>query len=309
MRRRAVLASVLMAPAAMAQTRPRIALLVNEGTRSRFAEDLRAAGIRLDQEAELDVVRYAGGDLTAAARALAARHPAVLVTSGSPAAVALHAAAPATPLVVLGSDPVALGLARSLAQPGGMVTGITILGPELDAKRLELLAETLPGQRHLAGLLLEGSPLAGVQAEAMAQVAQRLGRDLTLLHAPPLADAALAARLTAIGAGGLVIGASPRFSNIAAELAALAQRLRLPTACQWRAMAEAGCLLSYGPDLAVLWRRAAEMVAQILRGTPPGRIPVEQPSRFELVINLATARAIGVEVPLAVLARADQVIE
>lgn len=267
---------------------------------------LRAAGLR---DVELDVISIDGGSVEAAAAGLAGRRPQVVISAGSPASLAMHRAAPAVPLIVIGSDPIGLGLARSLAQPGGMVTGVSILGLELDAKRLELLAEMVPGSAPLGVLVLEGSPLAARQTDVFAQAAGRVQRGLLVHEAVPETVARAFSGLAAAGAGGLVVAASPSFSSIAARLAAHGVEHRLPMACQWREMTEAGCLFSYGPDLHVIWQRAAEMAAMILRGMPPGRIPIEQPTRFELVINLATARRLGIEIPDLMLARANEVIE
>lgn len=314
-RRPFLLAMPAVLAARQAQAMPaRIGVMVEDrGGSSRILHRLpamlAAAGIIPGQEAEFDILTVAEGRFTAAAAELARRRPQLVITAGSPASVAMHQAAPQIPLVVIGSDPVSLGMARSLAQPGGMVTGFSIFGLELDSKRLDLLAEMVPGSSALGALVLRGAPLGMMQADAFTTGAARLRRRLDLREALPETVATAIADIAAAGAAGVVVAASPRFSAIAAELAALALTHRLPMACQWREMAQAGCLFSYGPSILAIWQRAIEMAAMILRGTPPGRIPLEQPTRFELVINLATARALGLTIPDLMLARADELLE
>lgn len=309
--RRALVALPVFAALPVHAAAPRIGVLVEGGGGShrilpRLPAMLLAVGLR---DAELDVVAVEAGRFDAAAASLAGRRPQVVISAGSPASVAIHRAAPDVPLIVIGSDPIALGMARSMAQPGGMVTGFSILSLELDAKRLELLAEMVPGAAPLGALVLEGAPLGEAQASAFAQAAGRAQRQLMMREALSETVASAFSGFAAAGAGGLVVASSPRFSAIANRLAALGLHHRLPMACQWRAMAEAGCLFSYGPDLHAIWQRAVEMAAMIFRGTPPGRIPLEQPTRFELVINLVTAGRLGIEIPDLLLARADGLIE
>lgn len=308
----ALLAAAAPIPALAAQARIGV-MVESHGNSHRILphlpDMLQAAGLAPSQLPEIDIVAVEGGRFAEAAAGLAARRPQVVIVAGSPASVAIHRAAPNVPLVVIGSDPIALGMAQSLAHPGGMVTGISIFGVDLDGKRLELLAEMVPGASPLGALVLEDAPLAAAQAEILARTAAARHRRLELREIRPAAAPEAFASIAAAGAGGLVVASSPRFAANATALAALGREHRLPMACQWREMAEAGCLFSYGPSLRAIWRRAVEMVAMILRGTPPGRIPLEQPSRFELVINMRTARAIGIEIPDLLLARAEEVIE
>jgi putative ABC transport system substrate-binding protein len=157
--------------------------------------------------------------------------------------------------------------------------------------------------------MLEGAPLRAEQEAALHQAAAQLGRALQIFFTREAVAPALFEQIAAAGVGGLVVSASPALFDQAGQLAGLAAAHDIPLACQWREMTEAGCRLSYGPDRTLAWRRIAAMTGEILRGTPPHRLPIERPTRVELVLNGGTARRLGLDLPVNLLARATEVIE
>jgi putative ABC transport system substrate-binding protein len=209
--------------------------------------------------------------------------------------------------MLTGEDPVAAGWVASLARPGRNITGLVLLGPELDGKRLELLHEAVPDRRRIAVLMEPGVTRTSV--EAMQPVAQALGLELLIVPVRNDNYAAAFETIRSLSADALAIPTSTQLLRDVAKITPLATEHRLPTICQWAEMAHAGCLISYGASLADLRRRSAHYVARILRGTPPGDLPVEQASVFDLTFNLRTAKALGIQIPAALLARADEVIE
>jgi putative ABC transport system substrate-binding protein len=239
-----------------------------------------------------------------------AERPEVMIAVSNPVAHAIRALDPAMPIVMgfAGTDPVADGLAASLGRPGGSVTGVVMLAQELDLKRLELLRLALPGAQRIG--FLAGSTFAPGRVPAMVAAAARMGVELVPASAglPESLGPAFAA-LRAAGVQAVVVASFPGFSGQAAALAELAAEAALPTICEWRSMAEAGCLISHGPLSEELRRQVARQVARILRGQPAGEIPMIQPERFETIVNLRIARRIGVELPPLVLAAAQEVIE
>jgi putative ABC transport system substrate-binding protein len=249
------------------------------------------------------------GRLRQMAAEIAAARPDVVVAVSNPAAHALRAITPTVPIVMgfAGADPVADGLAHSLARPGGSVTGVVMLAEDLALKRLGLAREALPRARRIGYL---APPITAARVAAIEAAARSLGAELVLVQAAgPEGFAPAFAALRDGGADALVVGSSPDFAANGADLAARAVRARLPAVCEWRDMAEAGCVLSYGYDRAALYRRVAGYILRVLRGEAPGSLPMERFDRFELVANLAAARALGVELAPLVLARADEVIE
>jgi putative ABC transport system substrate-binding protein len=237
--------------------------------------------------------------------------PDVVVAVSSPVIRMLASAGPNVPVVAafFGSDPVAEGMAVSLGKPGGRITGIAMLSETLDAKRLDLLSETLPELRRVA-VLAGRPPRHDANVAAMQEAAQRLRLELTVFEADtPDEYPAAFERMRAQRAQALVIASAPDFYRDAAVLAKAATNVGLPTICEWREMAESGCLLAYGPINADLTRRIAAYIVQILRGVPPGELPIEAPTRFDFTLNLKTAASLGLRLPPAALIRADEVVE
>jgi putative tryptophan/tyrosine transport system substrate-binding protein len=231
----------------------------------------------------------------------------VIVASGSPSVLAAKNATSTIPVVFVAAiDPVAAGVVLSLARPGGNFTGLTGVNTDLIGKRLELLKELLPKLSRIAILVRETSPVAAQyvkEAELAARALRASLQVLTVRQPRDLEEAFSAAR----GASAVLWGDDPVFTTHRTQIAELGLKHRLPTVSGIKVVAEAGALLSYGPE--DLFPRAAIYVAKILRGAKPADLPVEQPTKFELVINLKTAKVLGLTIPPSVLGRADQVIE
>jgi putative ABC transport system substrate-binding protein len=235
----------------------------------------------------------------------------VIVTAGTPAALAVKRATTTTPLVMIAvGDPVGTGLIASLARPGGNVTGLTSIAADLEGKRLELLREVLPKLAHVAVLWNPASPFQVVaerEVRAAAHVLQLRIQSVGVQTAATL-DQALET-MARERPGALVVLADRLFLHNRAPIMAFASRHRLPGVYAYRELVEAGGLMSFGPSYADMHRRAATYVDKILKGAPPADLPVEQPAKFELVINLKAAKALGLTIPPAVLARADEVLQ
>jgi putative tryptophan/tyrosine transport system substrate-binding protein len=233
----------------------------------------------------------------------------VIVASASSAGIAAKKATTTVPIVFTSlSHPVEIGLVKSLARPGGNITGLTVNVAAHAGKRLELLRELVPTLRHVAVLTHPGHPTDPVQRKEMEEAARALGLQLnpTAVRGPEDFEAAF----KAVGrADGLVHIDTPLFTTHRARLAELAAKSRLPAIWANRAVVEAGGLMSYGTYIPALFRRAATYVDKILKGARPADLPVEQPTKFELVINLKTAKALRLTIPPSLLLRADQVIE
>jgi putative tryptophan/tyrosine transport system substrate-binding protein len=237
------------------------------------------------------------------------RHVDVIVTYGSAAAV-LEQATTTIPIVLaVAFDPVSAGLVSSLARPGGNVTGMSIQQPDLVGKRLELLREVIPQLRRLAIMANANYAPPMLEAERVRATAHALDLEAARLEIWRSEEIAPAFEAISGKADALYVVSDALIAANRTLIVTLALSARLPTILSYRDYVEAGGLMSYGPNYADLFRRAAEMVDKILNGTKPSDIPIEQPSKFELVINLTTARAIGLTVPLTVLTRADEVIE
>jgi putative ABC transport system substrate-binding protein len=236
----------------------------------------------------------------------------VIAAGPTPPAVAAKNATRNIPIVMTAvGDPVRLGLVASLARPGGNVTGVAFdVGLEVFAKGLELFREAIPKLRRVAVLSNPTNPAQPVAIQDVTAAARSLGLQLHLMEAasPDVFDATFAA-MAKDRVDGVVILTEPMFLVNRARLAALAMQHRLPSMYAVRESVEAGGLMSYGPSLADSYRRAAVFVDKILRGAKPSDLPVEQPTRFELVISQKTAKALGVTIPRSLLLRADQVIE
>jgi putative tryptophan/tyrosine transport system substrate-binding protein len=235
----------------------------------------------------------------------------LIVTRGSLFTGAVKAATSSIPIVFIAhADPVGSGHVASLARPGGNITGLAILQTELGAKGLEILRSVGPTVTRIAVLWHPGTPSAAPGLKALEEPARRLRLELQPVGArgPAELEGAFAAMARA-RAQGVIVLATPIFFGERQRLGELAIAHRLPTMFQIRDYAEAGGLMSYGGDLADLYRRAAILVDKILKGAKPGDIPIEQPTKFELIINLKTAKALGLTIPQSLLQRADQVIE
>jgi putative ABC transport system substrate-binding protein len=258
--------------------------------------------------------RWADGHydrLAALAADLVGRKVNVIVTQGVPALLAAKNATATIPIIFsTGDDPVAIGIVASLARPGGNLTGVSILVGELMPKRLELISELVTQAGMIA--LLVNPYNAGVERmmRDMQEAARAKGIQLHVLKAGAEGEFETAfASLIQLGAGALVVGGDPFFNSRRDQLVALAARYAVPAIYEWREFAEAGGLISYGPSLTSLNRQIGIYVGKILKGAKAADLPVEQPTRFELVVNLKTAKALGLTVPPLLLARADEVIE
>ena len=247
-----------------------------------------------------------------AAAELVALRPDVIVTGlGEPAVEALKHATMTIPIVMqVSADPVGSGLVGSLARPGGNVTGMSILAPEVAGKRLELLKEAVPRAMRVAVLWNATYPSKAVEVRNTQVAARRLNVIVHSIEVRGTADLSRAlSTVTSTRSDALVTLADPLTILSAQEIVRYATAHRLPMISEVRQFADAGALVTYGPNLADLFRRAAGHVDKILRGALPGDLPVEQPTKFELLINLKTAKALGLTIPPSLLQRADQVIE
>ena len=235
----------------------------------------------------------------------------VFVTIGTPPSQAAKTATTTIPVVMaLVSDPVEAGLVASLARPGGNVTGLSTVSPDLSGKRLELLKETIPKVSRIAVLYDPNDPAKIAEIKETEVAARPLGMQLQSLEARSLdeLEAAFKAAIRA-KAGSVLVLPTALFNTHRKRIAELAAKNHLPTMWATSQLMDAGGLMSYGPDYTDLYRRAATYVDKILKGAKPADLPVEQPKKFELVINLKTAKQIGLTIPPNVLARADRVIK
>lgn len=247
--------------------------------------------------------------LPAMAAELVARKVDVIVTQAPPAARAAKTATSTVPIVfAVGTDPIAEGLVASLARPGGNLTGVTLLSSDLMAKRFDLISELVPGVRHFALLVNPSNPNLWISAAQ--EAARAKGRELQILKATSEReiDAAFSS-IVQIRSVALVVGDDTFFSQRRELIAALAARHHIPTIGFLRNFPEAGGLVSYGTSLTTAYRQVGICVGQILKGAKPADIPVQQPTKFEMVLNLKTAKTLGIAVPPLLLAKADEVIE
>jgi putative ABC transport system substrate-binding protein len=235
----------------------------------------------------------------------------LIVAWGTTAATAARRATSTLPIVLVAAgDPVGTGLVTNLARPGGNVTGLTNISAELSAKLLEILKEVVPGIKRLGVLRNPSNPVSAPQLRWLELAARSLGIEPRVVDVrDPTEFEAAFSSITRNRVDALAVLADPMFLGQRTRLADLAVQSRLPTTFNWRQYAEAGGLIAYGPSLAEQWRRSATYVDKILKGAKPGDLPIEQPTKFELVINLKTAKALGLTIPQTLLLRADQVIE
>ena|SRR5438552_2501673 len=230
---------------------------------------------------------------------------------GTASALAARAATSTIPIVFsIASDPVAVGLVASLNRPGGNITGATTLGAEVGPKRLELIHELVPSATDIGLLINPTTPNAPTQLRDARSASQAIGIQLHILHASKDADfEAVFATLDCIKAGGLVIGPDTFFNTRSEQLAALALRHKIPAVYLYRAFAAAGGLMSYGSSQEDLYLLAGTYTGRILKGDKPADLPVQQATKVELVINMKTAKTLGLTFPITLLGRADEVIE
>ena len=249
--------------------------------------------------------------LPALAADLVQSHVDVLVTGGTPAAQALKAATPTIPIVMaIIGDPVAAGLVDSLARPGGNATGFSIIAPELGAKRLELLREIVPALSRVAVLFNIKNPQSPIELRGLQGAARAMGLSLQAAGISSEAELDNAfAMMQTTGAQALIVLTDPVLFSQRKRVVDLANSNRLPGVYFFQGFTEAGGLLSYGPSDVDLFRRAAGYVDRILKGTKPGDLPIEQPTKFELFVNRNAATALGVAISESFLLRADKVIE
>jgi putative ABC transport system substrate-binding protein len=279
-----------------------------------FRKALSEAGYVEGQNVVVEY-RWAEGQydrLPAFAAELIHRGVAVLVaTGGDPAILAARAATTTTPIVfATGSDPVEYGYVASLNRPGGNTTGATQLTSTLGAKRIGLLRDLIPNANPIALLVNPTYPASSVVVRDAQEAALRIGVDLIVLNAAAESEFEAAfAILAARRVQALMVGADPFFTSRRNQLVALAARFRMPTVYEFREFAMAGGIMSYGTSLSDTYHQVGNYTARILKGAKPADLPVVQSTRFELVINLKAAKALGVEVPPGLSASADEVIE
>ena len=278
-----------------------------------FRQGLKEVGYVEGQNVAIEY-RFAEGQdnrLPALAADLVRRHVAVIAANGLAAQVAKTATATIPLVFTAGFDPVEVGLVTSMSRPGGNITGVSILDVELGPKRLELLHALVPTATIIAVLVNPADP---ARAETITRNMQAAARNLTLqlqvLHASTDHDFdAVFASLVQLRAGGLVIGGDPFFNSRSEQLGALTLRHAVPTIYQFRSFASAGGLMSYGADLTDSYRLAGVYTGRILHGEKPADMPIQGATKVELVINLKTAKALGLTIPQSLLARADEVIQ
>jgi len=289
----------------------RVGVLTTAPDAENLRRGLRELGYVEGQNLVLEV-RLAGGRLDrlpALAAELVEARVDVIAAASPPAIQAAKEATTTIPIVMAFTsiDPVRNGFVTSLGRPGGNVTGVAIIADEIAGKRLAMLKEMLPGATRIA-LLTQVNHSAGPgQVEGARRTAKALGIEVDVFEVRDSRDYEGALIAAAKRAPGLFIVANPTFPADVRLLAGLAAKHRLATLCEWREMAAAGCLMAYGPNGSVLQRRVVKYLDQILRGAKPADLPVEQPTQFELTINMETAKTLGLTVPNALLLQAEAI--
>ena len=278
-----------------------------------FRQGLREFGYTEGKNISIEYRWAEGKDerLTGLAAELVRLKVDIMVVHGVVATLAARQASTTIPIVCFAcGDLVATGLVASLARPGGNITGQTVLAPEVSGKRLELLKEVVPGLTRVAVLFNPGNPVSGPELRETEAAARSLGLELQSLGVrdPDGFESAFSS-MKRERARALIVLSDAMFYGRRREIADLAATNRLPAISHLREFADAGVLMTYGPDVFAIARRAATYVDKILKGAKPADLPVEQPTRFEFVVNLKTARALGLTIPRSLLVRADHVIQ
>jgi putative ABC transport system substrate-binding protein len=279
-----------------------------------FHKGLSETGYAVGRNVAIEY-RYADGQydqLPALADDLVSRRVSVIVaTAGTPTIRAAKAATSTIPIVfVIGGDPVTFGIVASLNRPGGNITGMTLSGSETVAKRLGLMLELVPAVAVIAVLANPKNPISESQLMELRAAARKLDRQLLVLNASTESDfGAVSANIEQQHVDALFVGADPFFDDRRQQIVSLAERHRIPACYTRRDFVVDGGLLSYGPDAPDAFRQAGIYTGRILKGEKPADLPVMEPIKFEMVINLKTAKALGLNVPATLLARADEVIE
>jgi putative tryptophan/tyrosine transport system substrate-binding protein len=278
-----------------------------------FREGLRQTGNieGRDVKVEFTWANNRNDQLWALANDFVQRRVAVISALSNASAFAAKAVTSTIPIVFAGSlDPVGDGLVASLNRPGGNVTGVTTLNVELGPKRVELLDMLIPASATIAALINPTNPVAEADTRNVEEAARTVGRQIHILHASTERELDSAfARLAQLRAGALLIVSDNFFNSRSERLAALTMRHAVPAVYQYREFAAAGGLMSYGGDLEELYRQVGIYTGRIVKGATPGELPVQQLSRIGLIINLKTARTLGLNIPTSLLVRADEVIE
>jgi putative tryptophan/tyrosine transport system substrate-binding protein len=274
-------------------------------------DELRLAGFIEGQNLTVlnDGFSVSDNDAVAAARALLKASPDAIFAPGLGPAKAAQMATKTVPILTLSEDLIADGLVSSLARPDGNITGVSLISPDLDGKRSDILLEAAPGLRHIA-VLADPSVDKPAHLRALMDSAKARGIELSVfsVNTPEEIVSALDAAKSS-GAGAINVLATQLFFVNRLLVIERAKALRLPAVYQWPEMAEQGGLIGYGPRMTGVFRLLGRQLVKILRGTSPGDIPIEQPSRFELVVNLKAAKEIGLDIPANFVLRADKLIE
>ncbi len=315
MRRRLLLALPLLSAPALAQATPRrLGALLLTGRaeallRAHLLPELARRNWREGDTLLLDARIAPASAQREAAIALVADMPDLIVAVGAPAVRAAREATTAIPIVMHGADARLLA-GTSMARPGGNATGVVANTPEAEGKRIEIAAELTPAGAPLAALFHRGTDQLPPRLAAMEAAAHHAGRSLVVQDWDgPASVASAVAALAARGVRAIALGGTPESLRDAGAIAGAARAAAIATVGQWRSMVAEGCTASHGPDFHGLYARVAHFVALILRGTPPGELPIEAPTRIETVVDLRAATALGLHVPVPLLARADEVLE
>ena len=313
------LVPVTWSPMAFSQQSLPVIGMMHSGVQALFADAAFRKGLAdagyVDRQNVLTEYRFADGDydrLPLMADELVARKVAVIAALGGvQTALAAKRTTNTIPIIFAnGSDPVEFGLVASLGKPGGNVTGVSFFTAELEGKRLGLLREVLPAATVMAGLVNPGSPNAPNQSREFKQAAQAMSLDVRLLNAASESELDETFKaLSGASVSALAVAADPFFYTRRERIVALAARYRVPAIYEWRGFCEAGGLMSYGTNMFDAYRQAGFYVGQVLKGAKPDDLPVFRSTKFEFVINLKTARTLGIELPPMLVARADEVIE